>query len=87
MTHPEAIAAIRSLAAGLEPDDAGFRRLLERISAETEPECLRDALIEMGAKALVEAASASHPAREIEASHGTDCDTGHVVNGKQTEKN
>lgn len=57
MTHPEALAAIRRLAVGLRPDDAGVSRLLERVSvAGDDAEALRDALTLLGAEALLESA-------------------------------
>ena len=54
MTRGETMTAIRTLAAGLEADDAGIRRLLERISVHDAAETLRDALVEAGAAALLE---------------------------------
>jgi hypothetical protein len=54
MTHSEAMAAIRRLASGLQPDIAGCARLMERLSVHAESECLRDALIVVGRRALLE---------------------------------
>lgn len=54
MNRAEAEAALRRLAHGLEPDLAGERRLLERVSEQDDPEQLRAALVEMGAARLLE---------------------------------
>jgi hypothetical protein len=57
MTQPEARAQLRRLAVGLATDLAGCSRLLERVAASEDAEALRDALIEEGARALLEAAT------------------------------
>jgi hypothetical protein len=54
VTREQALTAIRAQAIGLEPDLAGCARLLERLSVHAESECLRDALTELGARALLE---------------------------------
>jgi hypothetical protein len=54
MTKPEATAVLLGLAAGLEADLEGVRRLLERIAAHDEAELLRDLLVEEGAGALLD---------------------------------
>jgi hypothetical protein len=51
MTRSEAVAVLRGLAGGLEPDLAG---VLERIAGHDEVEVLRDVLVEEGAAALLE---------------------------------
>ena len=55
MTRQEALDVVGRLSAGLGADDAGVRRLLERVSQHDEAERLRDALIEAGAAAVLEA--------------------------------
>ena len=57
MTREKAVATLRRLAAGLAPDLAGVRRLLERISQADDPECLRALLTERGAAALLDEAA------------------------------
>lgn len=61
MTREEARAALARLAAGVreESEDLAVGRLLERISAHDESEALRDALTEVGARALLRQAVAS----------------------------
>lgn len=54
MTREAALVDLRRLAVGLEPDLAGQRRLLERVAESDHSEELRDALIEMGAAALLD---------------------------------
>ena len=54
VTREQAVATLRRLAVGLEPDLAGVRRLLERISQADNPECLRAVLTERGAAALLD---------------------------------
>lgn len=54
MTRPDAVRELRRLADGLSADLAGQSRLLERISNQDEAEALRDALVEFGARALLE---------------------------------
>jgi hypothetical protein len=54
VTRPEALVLLRSLTLGLDPDLAGVARLMERISARDEAELLRDALTELGARALLD---------------------------------
>ena len=54
MTRDQALALLRSLSHGLGPDLEGTRRLLERVSVHADAETLRDALTELGAKALLE---------------------------------
>ena len=54
MTRPQTFEQLRRLAAGLSPDDTSVRRLLERITAEDEPERLRALLVELGAKSLLD---------------------------------
>ena len=57
MTRDEALAALRRPAATIhEPTaDQAVARLLERISGHADAEALRDALVELGARALLEA--------------------------------
>lgn len=54
MNRPEALAVLRTVAGRLEPDAAGCARLLERISTQAEAELLRDVLVELGARALLD---------------------------------
>ena len=54
MTRLEALALLRTLAHGLAPDLAGCSRLLERVAADEEAEALRDALTELGSRALLD---------------------------------
>ena len=54
MTRAEALALLRTLAHGLAPDLAGRGRLLERVSVHEEAEALRDALVELGVRVLLE---------------------------------
>jgi hypothetical protein len=54
MTRSEALTLFRSLALGLAPDLGGVARLMERISSRDEAELLRDVLVELGARALLE---------------------------------
>lgn len=54
MTRPEALEELRHLAHGLQSDDAGVRRLMERAAAADDPELLRAALAEEGARRLLE---------------------------------
>ena len=68
MTRTAALEALHRLAAGLPQDDAGVRRLLERASVLDDAEALRDALVELGAKALLEeAGSRSQEAHNVRA--------------------
>jgi len=55
MSREEALATLRRLGLGLDPDQAGCSRLLERVAAEREAEALRDALVELGVEALLDA--------------------------------
>jgi len=57
MTRPEALTTLQRLAAGLSPDLAGQARLLERVSNEADAEALRDALVELGARLLLDKAA------------------------------
>ncbi len=54
MTRAGALATVRRLALGLDPDLAGVSRLLERIAASEDAEALRDALVDLGAMALLD---------------------------------
>lgn len=54
MTRPLALQALRQLASGLACDQAGCSRLLERIGSHADAEALRDALVELGAHALLD---------------------------------
>jgi hypothetical protein len=54
VTREQALAAVRRLAIGLETNQAGVARLLERVSQHHAAETLRDALTELGAEALLE---------------------------------
>lgn len=54
MTRDRALAELRRLAHGLQPDLAGVARLLERISQADDPEELRGLLTERGAEALLD---------------------------------
>ncbi len=58
-TREEAVARARGLARGLAADDAGVRRLLERVTAQDEGEALLAVLLELGARALLEGAGAA----------------------------
>jgi len=76
MTHGEAQAVLRGLAAALAepgPDEAA-RRLLERISGREDAEELRAALVERGALALVQERgfAGSWPAPGLERRNGPD---------------
>lgn len=53
MTRAAASEALRVLAAGLEPGDAGVRVFLERIAAHDDGQALRDGLVEIGAAAVL----------------------------------
>lgn len=55
MTRPEALDAVRRLAHWLPPGDveATVARLMERVASTEDAELLRDALTEMGARALL----------------------------------
>ena len=55
MTREQALTAVRRLALGLEANQAGVARLLERVSQHHAAETLRDALTELGAEALLDA--------------------------------
>ena len=55
MTREEALELVGRLVVGLPADEAGVRRLLERISVADEAEALRDVLTEHGARAMLEA--------------------------------
>jgi hypothetical protein len=57
VTRDEAMAVILGLTAGLGADDGGVRRLLERIATNADAETLRDALVEAGARSVLEAES------------------------------
>ena len=52
-SRAEALAVLERMAGGLEADDAGVARLLERASQQEAPELLRDVLVELGALALL----------------------------------
>jgi len=54
VTHADAITALRRLSHGLAPDLAGAQRLLERVAGQEEAEELRDALVELGVRALLD---------------------------------
>lgn len=54
MTREAAAVALAGLTRGLSADLAGERRLLERVSELDEAEALRAALVELGARALLE---------------------------------
>lgn len=54
MTRPEALEELIRLAHGLLPDEVGVRRLLERVAAGDDPELLRAALAEEGARRVLE---------------------------------
>jgi hypothetical protein len=53
MTGIETQRTLEALASGLATDNAGVRRLLDRMEAHRESEALRDALAEAGARALL----------------------------------
>jgi len=57
MTRAEALAQLGRLAVGLAPD----LRLLERIAGHEDAEALRDALVEVGATALLDGAEGDRP--------------------------
>jgi uncharacterized protein involved in exopolysaccharide biosynthesis len=61
MTRTEALAVLRDLAFDLELGPAGADRLLERASQASEPELLRAALTELGARALLEETQEGRP--------------------------
>ena len=54
MTRERAIAELRRLAGGLQADQAGAARFMERISERDDAEDLRAALVEEGARAVLE---------------------------------
>ena len=65
MNRPEALGELHRLASGtdsegrpagakLETNLAGQRRLLERIASHDDAEALRDMLVELGARALLD---------------------------------
>ena len=54
LTCSAAIEELRRLARGLQSSPAGVTRLLERAAAHGEPELLRDALVECGARLLLD---------------------------------
>ena len=65
MTRPEALRELHQLASGLDSEGrpcgaelesnlAGLRRLLERIASHDDAAALRDLLVELGARALLE---------------------------------
>lgn len=54
MSRAEALAAVRRLTLGLEPDLAGTHRLLERIASHPDAEILRDALLDLGARSILD---------------------------------
>lgn len=58
MTRLEALDQLRKLAHGLRPDLAGSARLLERIAAHEDAEELRAALVECGARLVLDSWSA-----------------------------
>jgi hypothetical protein len=55
MTRTQAMAALLHLAASISEPSEGeaVARLLERISSAPDPELLRDALVELGARELL----------------------------------
>lgn len=57
MTRPEAVGALLTLARGLTADHAGVERLLERIVEHEQGEMLRDALVEVGARSILDTAA------------------------------
>jgi hypothetical protein len=58
-TREDAVSRARGLARGLPADDAGVRRLLERVTAQDEGDALLAVLLELGARALLEDADAA----------------------------
>ena len=54
MTREDALQALQRLAVGLEPDLAGCARLLERVSVHEEAEVLRDVLVELGVRVVLD---------------------------------
>jgi hypothetical protein len=54
LTREAALLELRRLLIGLPADLAGCARLMERISASDHAELLRDVLVELGARALLE---------------------------------
>jgi hypothetical protein len=54
LTREEALAELRRLAVGLDPDLAGVRRLMERVAGSDEAEVLRSLLVEVGAERLLD---------------------------------
>ena len=51
LSREAALAVLRGLAVGLEPDDSA--RLLERASSHDRAEMLRSLLVEIGSRALL----------------------------------
>jgi len=54
LTCAAALEDLRRLARGLKASPAGVARLLERAAAHDESEVLRDALVECGARLLLD---------------------------------
>jgi len=61
MTRVEALEELRRLGHRLTPSPAGVARLLERAAAHDEAEVLRDALVECGARLLLDHWNGSTP--------------------------
>ena len=54
MTRQQARDTLHRLSAGLDVNDSGTRRLLERASTHDAAEVLRDFLVEVGARVILE---------------------------------
>ena len=57
MSRAEALATLRALASGLTADHAGVERLLERVVEHDLAAMLRDALVEVGARSVLDSAA------------------------------
>jgi len=57
LTRDTATRLLRGLTSGLGVDDAGVRRLLERVAGSGHAEALRDLLAEEGARRVLEDAA------------------------------
>jgi hypothetical protein len=73
MTRESAYRALRTLAGGLPPAADAVSRFMERVSVTDDPEALRYALAEIGARSVLESApqSAQEPLGRVdEPAHG-----------------
>jgi hypothetical protein len=58
MTAVEVEHTLEALASDLPADDAGIRRLFDRLAAHSDAEALRDALADVGARTLLDSSEA-----------------------------